>query len=445
MSSASSGRSGRKLLRTLLTFVLMTAFAASALYAIGSGIANRKKADVIAAWDGSLGTEDEIFERYPHVEANTAALDIERLSAVLGVDIAPKQYDGRARPTDERSREYGRVKPQVANFLQKSLSRPGAGLSTPPETLAAFFEAHDEEIGALRSVLAAGDLPRWEMHVEELWEAPIPNLLGHITLQRLLLAHALVSAAGGDRDTALADLDASWRLNASLRDSPILISQLIAVAVARMQVGMLRHVDGVPASWRERLAEHDHRASLMESLRYEGWIWTKFDDPELIGMESTLQRVALRVAQPYVRYCLFDTSDRWRHAIERLAEGGQPCGVPTNQAELHDPAPGWNIMERIVVPNLLGAVDRVARLEIDIELTDRWLALQQLRDENRGAWPAGIAEPEPSAACPGEHWIYAVSESGEASVNLSRELRWPGQVGLILPTRHSSAKEPSDT
>jgi hypothetical protein len=86
------------------------------------------------------------------------------------------------------------------------------------------------------------------------------------------------------------------------------------------------------------------------------------------------------------------------------------------------------------MPNLGESVRRADRLMVDTELTDRVLQARELRAK-LGSWPQEIPGFAASRM-PNAHWIYAPAPDGKLRISLSRELRWEGGTGLILPVSH---------
>ncbi len=345
----------------------------------------------------------------------------------LGIDIATRSDEGRPRPDGGLKAGFRTLKQHLGPWLDGHLARPYRGVDPAPPYLAAFLDRHAESLDAIRDHLIHGEKPVWEMDVDKMLAAPVPNLVGHLDIQKLLLGDALARAGAGDLDGALRDLEASWRLNRSLRDRPALITQLVAVAITRMQAGALRQLDGVPRFWRERLFEHDFRESFLNALRYEGWFWSEAGDATLFAGELKLtDRVVSRVAAPYVRYCLADMSGSLHERIRRLARLDAVCDSDLARygADLNVPVPRWNLLGEIAVPNLTNAIYRISSLELDLELTSKLLELDAEK-------VPGAVESE---ACPGDRWIYRIGEDG-ASIALSREIEWPGRIGVILPTK----------
>jgi len=263
--------------------------------------------------------------------------------------------------------------------------------------------------------------------------------MGHIDLLKLLLADSLALAAMGDGEGAQDSLEASWRLTSALRDDPILITQTITISNARLQAGVLRRLESVPEGWSERLDEHDYRRSLLEGLQLESWTWMRLDDPGTLYEVSPLQRAVFAAARPYARYCTADLSEAWHRRLVEISELDYLCD---RGADLDIPVPQWNLVGRIAVPGYSGLIERIARLEIDLELTAKLLELRSARDANGGAWVASLPGIESSRACPRDRWLYEVGPGGGMSIALDRAIEWADARGAVLPTRYVSRPRP---
>ena len=91
--------SGNRRTGAILTVARAALAVLVGLFVIMAGVASYKTTKVERRWARTLGTWDEILERYPPAEANAAALKLERLTARLGIDTATRSYEGRSRPT----------------------------------------------------------------------------------------------------------------------------------------------------------------------------------------------------------------------------------------------------------------------------------------------------------------------------------------------------------
>lgn len=421
-----------------MAFLGTVALAVTGLLIVG-GLAANKSRYVERRWEESLGAPAELFARYPRTDANASALELERLTLRLGLDITPRFRDRGERP-GRPSKSLLAFKRSLSRWFDAQLGHPYRGIDEPPAEVTSFLDRYAVELEAVRRHLIEEEVPVWESQFDRLFEAPVPNLLGHLDLQKLLLADALARSRKGDADVALRDLEASWKLNRSLRDAPVVITQLIAVSVTRTQAGALRQLESVPGLWRDRLQEHDHRASLLNALRVEGWTWStwsKIPDPSLFGADlGMVERFAARVAKPYLTYCVADVSGTFRERIENLARLDVLCDTDLERygANLDIPVPAWNLIGEAIVPNLNNAVQRIARLELDLELTAKVLELDEARRTGRTVSLPGLVE---SRACPGDRWNYEVATDGTARIAFSRRIEWDDQIGLMLPTEFS--------
>jgi hypothetical protein len=426
----------RSVLKSVLWIVIVLVGLIVVTTAIGHVLSSNKAASTREVWDQSHGTWDEFMARHPRREANEAALRIEALAAPLGIDLVPKTIEDRPR-TDQ---EYpASVKKAVANYLTRHLERPASSIDPPTGELADWLVAHDEDLAAVRQALLIDEVPRWREHVDELYNAPIPNLIGQLALHRLLLAHALAAAASGDPETAAADLEASWMLNGSVADSPILINQLITLSAARIQVGVARHVDPLPPEWSERLQSVDRRSGLLESLAFEGRFWIQEDETRTALPDEVETPWYLRaIGAAYWRYCLADWSERWHTLILEMEDDRHPCRPTPDEVgrSFYDSIPTWNVPGRIISPNVINTLDKVRRFELDLELTLKVLQLRAARDAD-GAWPPSVDGIE-NSHCPDGRWIYSVADDGGISIAFDRETEWPNQPGLMLPSQFSA-------
>ena len=409
------------------------------LHGVSGMMADNKRAEVLRAWAGTLGSLEEVLELYPARESNETAARVEEFSAALGIDMAPERVEGHTRPTDQAEKAYRGTRLAVGNFLDEQFESGGPSPEPPPAAVVGFLREHAATLAGLKEVLDDGDSPRWQLQLEKPYSMPLPNLRGHVDLQRLLMADALIRDAAADFSGALAALEASWQLNAALRDEPVLVSQGIALGVARTQLGTLRHIEQLPPRWRERILEHDYRQSTLTSLRYEGWIWmTLFDQASYAIADAPWSGLILRVARPYVGYCAADVSDSWRRLLIRFSELTSICDSAPEDVGVGPEldVPSWNLVGGQLLPGLGDVAQRLARYELDREMTVKLLEIRAARAALGSSWPVSLPGIEESTVCPGDHWIYAVTPQGGMSLTLSRPVDWGELSGATLSTRY---------
>ena len=401
---------------------------------------------------------EELLRWYPSRDTNATARELESLAAELGINLSIRTGGvpiGRIvsspppttqTPQDQAASDaYQRVRSGLEKYLLDEEQAIGRPVAAPPAEVLAWLTSHATHLAAIRRRLSHGEPPFWARQLETLDEGPMPNLLGQIGLQKVLVVDALARHVAGDIATAVENLEASWVLNTSLRSEPSTIEQLIAISIARMQLGALRRMDRPFPVWRGRLDTVDHRGSMLAAMRVEGWNWMHArhpfpvrPDPHAIG---GLQKLWTDwILEPMYRRMMSDAGAAWLLAVERVSSI-PPCEIDPERAqgELNDALSIWN--RSWIVDGFGGTLSRVARIEVDNELTWKILDIRAARDR-AGQWPEGLPDLTVSAACPSRHWLYSITKD-QASLTLDPPVQWPkGQLGIILPTRWESGPEP---
>ncbi len=414
------------------------------LFLVGNMSSWRKVGHVRKRWEREFGTTAEVIDRFPPREANRSALEIEKLLDSMGIQIVPRARPGHKPPLGERYVEYKNIKKDLHGYLKRELERSERVLDPPPASVRAYLERHRATLEAVRRVLLEDESPRWESDVSRVWGGPTPNLHGHTHAQRLLITVALIRSRKGNDAEALRTLEASWNLNRSLREEPIPAGQDTGVSIARMQLGALRHLAGVPVEWRDRLFEHDYRDSFLTALRRHGWSWVRIDEQSSPWQEGSdrdpgfLVRAVELTMTPYARYCMADASDEFMDHLMNIAALKTLCDtdLSSHNADLQISLPRWNLVGGLILPDMTREIHSLARFELDRELTARVIEL-------RGGVRRTVSESRDSEVCPKDRWVQDAGADGAVELRLSREVTWPNQTGLVLPNHYSIAP-PSD-
>lgn len=370
-------------------------------------------------WRREFGDTGETLARYPRHEDSAAAVRLVELAHPVGIELArpkPRQAD-----MNESSGERA-LWQAIGNHDDSELSRPGGKVSPPPDNIRAYLEAHERELGTLVDFLAESGPPIWESEVQLGAEAPIPNLLGQIRLHRLLAIRALSLAAVGQDDEAERTLLASWTLNESLRNRPEVISQLIAITAARMQMGLARRLLVDPDQWRRRFADHDYRASLLQAMKVEAVGRLRY----FPSGSSAWDRASRADFLDLQRVFLVGLRD------SRVSD--EPLNSLTRSDQSENPKSPGAIVAMIALPNLANALRRVDRLIIDTELTDLIL-LARMGKASLGRWPTDLPGSIESRMA-GARWLCSVGADGRLAISFTKQPRWQDQHGLILPLRY---------
>ncbi len=206
------------------------------------------------------------------------------------------------------------------------------------------------------------------------------------------------------------------------------------MTITRLQLGTLRKLRSAAPEWVVELRSHDFRGALLEALQYEIATHSDANLRKLMVEHATpTQRFVTRVVDPYVKLCIADYSAEALEEMVNLAQLDVLCDHDREQmdADLKFEFARWNLLSGMIAADLTGVVDRVARLEVDLEFTTRILEWRHAG----GALPAGETIRQPSAACPGDEWIYGVEPDGTRTVRLSRAPEWdPEGRPVLLPT-----------
>jgi hypothetical protein len=211
----------------------------TAVVAMGATLDHRKARRVEAMWAAELGGRD-FPTTYPTRGWNETAKRLEELSVPLGLSYSTTEHPAPAALTAElealaKSRDE-RIRPEFDRW--KALDR---GPLTP---LSAEVEADlDEALPALRAVqrlLLSSVPPDWGRDVDDPDGKRLPNLLGPLRLQRLLLLQAGRLVSSGDERGAADWLEASWRLQEARHDDPDLVVQSLVLAEQRLLQPVLR-------------------------------------------------------------------------------------------------------------------------------------------------------------------------------------------------------------
>jgi hypothetical protein len=358
----------------------------------------------------------DLEARFPVRPTNAAAFELERLASRLGINLAP--------PMSHRARLVRRARPQnrmgeAGAFAMRQAEAETDLVAEPPERLRALIAESAPTLDAITSLLSEEELPRWAIDVRR-GSGPEPDLLGLTRLQKLLISRALIETRAGRLDGADRALEASWRLNLAMNRRPGLTSQIVAIAVARLQSGALRMGPFDAGKWSARMRFADLRSSFWASLR----------DDYLIGViaDPSVPRRSPEVAASIVGIRRVSDALSAENACDFTRGRSMTFWRPFFPSGVEEGLGG------IAMPSLLGTAHRVFRLSLEAELTEKVLDARALRDASpEGGWPQQLADAD-SRVCPGARWIYSRRPDGAMTISFGgRFAEWPNEPGIHLP------------
>ena len=416
----------KRAFKILFKGLCIAAVLIAASYAVLSWMAVRKEKAVMALWSQAGRPLDTFLASLPVTEPNDTAKALDGLAEKLGLGKADKTGPWKS------------VAEPLGNYLKEALEKTAGPGMPPPEAVAKFLRDQAPVIAGVRRLLLENPPPVWKQTNKGFADASLPNLLQTLNLEKVLATDALAAVSRGERDLALEDLDAGWRLCDALNKRPELISALVTIAMVRMPVGVLRFVDDVPAKWQDRLKAYVPRSGLGRAYQFEACFLfemarTGTADWAFGSKPTWIQRFVAMLSRPYVRLCLADGA-RIELEMVKAAEASGPCpeGLEAEMSDILAHAPGWNFIARIALPNLSSSWGRAYRMQLDLEMTGKILLAEAARRKDGPAWPEAVPGIE-SSICPKGKWIYARTPAG-ASIQCDRPPRFPdAQKGIVLP------------
>ena len=394
--------------------------------------------------------------QYPKTRASGTALELEALAASFGLDLVPRDVDPPPAPTEPPKEtdsaansalaapvlrsERQRPRPEAAatrvfapigalasQFTDREVKTSQERVGPPPPVLERFLAEHEGEISAIRSALLRSDEVTWEMDVSKSTESPLPNLLGIMRLQRLLLSRALLEVRAGDSDAALQTLEACWNLNLAVRSRPELISQLILLAVAKVQLGVLRKVEVPAFAWTDRLRGGAVLDGYLAAFENQVWFMSA-DVSDLTGSRGASGRILRRVGESFRAESLCAVS---RKTLEdEAAEAQRQEAEYAHELE----SSGENIS------NLVDGFLRLRRYEVDAELTALVIDARMEREASRRhRWPDKLLSVG-RGACPEQKWSYRALENGTARFAFEGRIAESESPALRMPFEFVAGK-----
>ncbi len=368
-----------------------------------------------ANWRRSLGGAS-VLERYPGVEDNVTVRDLEALGAAIGIDMAPYETPGRVHPAPEAAKRLKAITEQLKAFYTAGRYAEDDARAPLPPKLAAFLESARPGLDSIRARLAKGPPPVWKRDLEAGWRTKIPNYVGVLMLQRLLLLDAYTQLGAGREARAGEILETSWQLNQSIAaNNPVLIPQLIALAVVRLQQPVLRSFPKAPAGWSARLLRLDLQSRILLAFQCEN-----FGAYRTATVDRPVPDFSWGpTAQAVLRWMIWDSARRISAMLGKLQDQEVRSFDPDAFYEEQKASiPRLHVVARAILPNYWNSWPRCAHGELEAELTARIL-------EERERLAAG-GSPRSTNRRPsrvnGLSWIYEDIPGG-TTLHLDGDLR----------------------
>jgi hypothetical protein len=404
----------------VILFILFTIWLACFLVARRLFIKERDN-----GWTATGGSLMGFGARFPTQETNEAAQDLEETAARIGIDLVPKaeapnrergEFDA-YRKTSQMVKEYGNA--QVEN---KTLDQPS------PE-LMEFLIVHEDEIRkAAEQLLSAS--PRWTSDVAKGFDAPMPNLLGHINLNRVLVAAALHEASQRRHGEAWRLLEAADRLADSAERRPDTLSILIGISEKKLITGAVRLLEPPVPDW-AIAPDLDQKGNAVLALQGEAYqVAVFFEEAGVSELLTKIpnqkpnigQRLVSALISPYVLFGGANTLHAYKLIVDDVASGDPCASSPPITPIIAD----WNVFGKAYMGDANYAVEWGRLNEYLVHHAGTRLILQL---------KSGVS-PDSVNPCR-EGWTHAAQPDGTTLVRYEKPLDPPQRSGAIkLPTEY---------
>lgn len=402
-------------MRKFLLFAVAFVAAAWILMWAGAGLMNRAYTSTAGhEWPLDLGLIESVPARYPPTEMSPAALRVVQAAAACQIEMAPRHLQSPPTPPVDA---LAMTRRSITEYVRAQIERSDATIDRPPADVAEFLTAHAGDLGRVRSILVSPEPLIWPSNLQAGAEAPLPHLLGHMYLARLLQASALDRARTGDRG-AWDDLEASWSLTRGLWKRPELISWLIALAIARNTNAIARKLPVPEPAWLREMQQFDYKRSALTALQAEAWamkegvyIETTVDDES-----GLVRRITDVIMAPYTEMSAADLIEAERRTAH-VAATNESCHFRAEEAPRR--VAWWNIPARSVpAPNINAIWQRLFRFRAELEATDRALRLRK------------GAPPLETSGCADGKWVYSAN-----GFHFSHEFPKPAPPQIDIPLK----------
>jgi len=377
---------------------------------------------------------DSFATDYAERDTSTpAAWQLEAVAGRIGVHVVPSKERelGEAPGAEGWESAKTEISKWVADVRRGSDDMPEA----PPEVVASFLERHAGDLDELESLLLSAGEIRFASKLDQGPESPLPNLIGSLSLTRLLAARAMAAKVAGDEEAAWRSLEAAWRLERTLDDQPALITRLIAIAELKVIAAAARRLDPPAPAWLAELESTDVMAGLLEGIRgelyFQSTIMRRVEEASLKDVERSddIDSLPPSISKPLFQWDAAFAIRKTAVLADRARET-DPCVYDPAAAEAETvPRPWWAKGFDVMTPQIASTYTRANQTALAIEGTRAVLDLK--------ANPDAFTR-RPSSVCEGESWITSRQGDGSTLVRFTGTIipgtNQPEQS--LVPTEH---------
>lgn len=409
---------------------------------VGGAIAENMLDNARSEWERENGSLASFYQRHPRTEKNEAARTLEVLASSIGLNIRPRGEGEVIAEDHPLALEFKTASAGLNDYVSTQVEKSGGPIDPVPTNLASFIRTHRKKLISIENHLTSGQLPAWRFDGEYDAAMEFPNLLGHMRLARLMSTHALLALEEKSHTEAWHALHAVRRLGDSLQPHPVLISQLISMAIGKQQALLARHMPSPVPAWQLAAPHRDRRRDLIDALVVEQlFVDTGARSATLVASATgSPSRLRDLLTQPFTTACAANLWKVNRNVIAEL-ERKDLCTIdPDAFSRAHFASiPSWNMVGRgYFFPDYASTLVRLRESEMTDEMTRKVLEAKMSRLASAGVWPQAVDGIEKSR-CAEKNWQYAVAPDGTMTLSLAnpwkRDASSPSKVPFTYSER----------
>jgi len=409
----------------------------------------QKEKPVQQAWAEMTGkTPDAYFhaalQQFPRSGMNETARQLEELTTRLGIlnPMPNRLYGG------QRKNFVGPFDTLDApTYVVSQSHKPTDDIDEAPAKLQDYLKNHRADLDVLYSLVRRSDMPRWETDIALLSRAPAPALFYHRQLQGLIALDILEGTRKGETAAAQVALEASWKINQSLRERPEFLSQMVALSVLDLQTGALRKMEHVPDIWQKRIGLAAWQESFWRAMELDAMVNSR-DMTDTDAPVRSTSWFDLLVKSPFgrpVRRLVGIEIVEASHEALAAIRTNNFCVLSPHSAveQLAGSRSTWSLGTQYGYTNYLRAWSALLEAMTRVELTTKILQAKEARNSVATRdWPEQLKEMN-SLLCPEAKWVHEITPDGSIKLqclNLPEWLRkgFPQSVPLTYSLRAKS-------
>ncbi len=215
--------------------------------------------------------EAKFLNQFPKSNNNQTANKLQELAAAkLGFALFGGTKSFHFPVSKTALKEFKDIEKELQDYLDNQTKISTNKVEKIPQKLRQYLERNAETLKSIRTLILTNEPLHWATDISWIVQGDLtyslPSYISFEYLQKVLALDILNKQEQGNTKEMLESLETSWKINESLRNSPLLIGQVLHIITTRIQLGTIRQLNNLPSQWQKRLVTYDHRQSILQSL-----------------------------------------------------------------------------------------------------------------------------------------------------------------------------------